>query len=268
MRGRTFGRSAIHSAAGLFIATAALAQSAPPPQQPADSPQGEKPRATDASREALTVAYTHNAFGSSPMTIGGAGFGDFHGGSGNDDFLGGGLRVWGSPLKRLTLMADGARRQNGEFAPSIGAQVRVLGDRADGWGLGLLGRYKAEGFAELEGETEFAVLGSYALHKVHVDVNGVIGGNVEEEEGDAEFLARAGYEFTPFLRAGFEGRARFRIAGEKERPGARTWDAVFGAQVMGYTGPVFAALTAGPSTVGVSEKVGWAIIVTAGAIAF
>jgi len=176
--------------------------------------------------------------------------------------------VWGSPIDRLTILADGARRENGEWGPGIGAQVRILGSRADGWGLGLLARYKAEGFAELEGETEFAVLGSYALHKVHVDVNAVIGGSIEEDEGDAEFLARAGYEFTGFLRAGFESRGRVRIAGDKDLPGGRTWDVLFGAQVMGYKGPVFAALTVGPSTVGISDSIGWAILVTAGAIAF
>jgi len=39
------------------------------------------------------------------------------------------------------------RDRNDKFAPAVIAQVRVLGSEQEGWALGVLGRYKTEGFA-------------------------------------------------------------------------------------------------------------------------
>lgn len=258
----------------LLVSKVALAE--PPRQWPhhEEIDQGKQveakpPDPKDASREVPRVAYTHTAFGSSTVSIGAAGMAESHGGASNRAFLGGGIRVWGSPVDRLTLLADGERREaNGEFAPSVSAQFRILGSRADGFALAVLGRYKTEGFAELGGETEFGFLGSYAKHALHLDINGVIGGNAEEREGDVELLFRGGYEVTTFLRIGAEGRARQRIAGSRELPGGRSWDAILGPQVLAYSGPAFGAVTGGPSTVGISDRIGWAVIATAGAVAF
>jgi hypothetical protein len=203
--------------------------------------------------------------------MGGAGYGESSGpfqGSPAPQF-GGGLRIWGSPIDRLTLFADAERREEGkrEFAPSASVQVRILGDRAKGWALSLLGRYKAEAFAELGGEAEFAVLGSYERRGLHLDGNVIVGAGFEDRESDGELLARVGYDVLPFLRIGGEGRGRYRLSGDVSLPGGRSWDAFLGPQVLGYYGAFFGALTAGPSNVGIAST-GWLAIATIGGAAF
>jgi hypothetical protein len=115
---------------------------------------------------------------------------------------------------------------------------------------------------------EFAVLGSYAREGFHLDSNAIVGVAFEEEESDGEFLARAGYDVLPFLRVGGEGRVRVRFSGDVSLPGGRTWDMFIGPQVLGYYGAFFGALTAGPSTVGIEESVGWLAMATIGGAAF
>lgn len=238
-----------------------------------EAPVTTKPEPTrTAAGETPTVAYAHSGFGVDARTMGGAGYGEVRGGfqsTPRPDF-GGGLRVWGSPIDRLTLFADAERREDGErlFAPSASVQVRILGDRARGWALSLLGRYKAEGFAELGGEAEFAVLGSYERRGLHLDGNVVIGAGFEEGESDGELLARVGYDVLPFLRIGGEGRGRYRLSGDVSLPGGRSWDGFLGPQVLGYYGAFFGALTAGPSNVGISQSAGWLAIATIGGAAF
>jgi hypothetical protein len=224
-----------------------------------------------AATETPTVAFTHSAFGVSAGTIGGAGYGESSGpfqASPSPQF-GGGLRIWGSPIDRLTLFADAERREEGErkFAPSASVQVRILGDRARGWALSLLGRYKAEAFAELGGEAEFAVLGSYARRGLHLDGNAIVGVGFEDEESDGELLGRVGYDVLPFLRVGGEARGRYRLSGDVSLPGGRSWDAFLGPQVLGYYDAFFGALTAGPSNVGIANT-GWLAIATIGGAAF
>jgi hypothetical protein len=252
----------------MAVSPQARAQVPDSPTEPARQPGAiEKSAATEVTR----VAYTHTAFGASALTIGGAGFGEATGAySGTErPHFGGGVRVWGSPVDRLTILADGERREtSGEFAPSASLQVRILGSRDDGWALGGLGRYKAEGFAELGGEAEFALLGSYARYRVHFDANAVVGTAFEEKESDVEGLVRAGYDVLSFLRVGGEGRLRYRIAGDITLPGGRDWDGIIGPQVLGHDGPIFGAVTGGPSTVGLTQKVGWAAIATLGGVAF
>lgn len=223
-----------------------------------------------AATEVTRVAYAHTAFGASSVTMGGAGFGEARGEfQRGTPHLGGGVRVWGSPVDRLTLLADGERRDTtDEFAPSASVQVRILGGRPQGWALAGLARYKAEGFAELGGEAEFGVLGSYGWYHAHLDVNVIVGTAFEESESDAEGLVRGGYDVLAFLRVGGEGRLRYRIAGDVTLPGGRSWDAIVGPQLLGHYEAFFGALTGGPSTVGIVSKVGWAVIATAGGVAF
>jgi hypothetical protein len=231
---------------------------------------GGAPKATSAT-ETPTVAYTHSAFGVSQGTFGGAGFGESRGGfSPANPSFGGGIRLWWSPIDRLTLYADAERREAGEraFAPSASVQVRILGDRKAGWALSALARYKAEAFAELGGEAEFAALASYTRGGFHLDGNTIYGVAFEENESDGELLARAGYDVLPFLRIGGEGRARVRFSGDVTLPGGRTWDMFIAPQVLGYYGAFFGALTAGPSTVGIADGVGWLALASVGGVMF
>jgi hypothetical protein len=255
------------SLASLSFASFAQAQEA---DSSTEGTSGSRDVPKTAATEVTRVAYTHTAFGASSGTIGGAAFGEATGAfKGTEAHLGGGVRVWGSPIDRITLLADGERRETtNEFAPSASLQVRILGSRADGWALAALGRYKAEGFDELGGEAEFGALGSYARHHVHLDVNGVVGTAFEETESDAEGLVRVGYDVLPYLRVGGEGRIRYRIAGDYTLPGGRDWDGIVGPQVLGYYRVLFGAVTGGPSTVGLTAKVGWAAIATIGGLAF
>ena len=217
------------------------------------------------------VAYTDSAFGAGARTLGAAGFGEARGSAAGSaqPHLGGGVRIWGSPLERLLFVFDAQRRDsNDKFAPAATAQVRILGGEKEGWALGLLARYKTEGFAEAEGEIESGILGSLSLRGFHLDTNLLIGGDFEGNEGDGELLARGGSDVLPFLRVGAEGRGRYRLAGNAELPGNRAWDAFGGAQVFAFADHYFAAATGGPSTVGIVDRLGWSVIASAGGVMF
>ena len=231
----------------------------------------EAPKRTIAT-ETPAVAYAHSAFGVSSGTVGGAGYGEANGvfQAARPSF-GGGVRAWGAPIDRLTLFVDAERRDeasNRRFAPSASVQVRILGSRAAGWALSGLARYKADGFADLGGEVEFAVLGSYARRGWHLDGNVIVGAGFEEGESDGELLARVGFDVLPFLRLGGEGRVRYRLSGDASLPGGRAGDVYAGPQLLGYYDAFFAAVTAGPSTIGVTNDVGWFALASIGGAAF
>jgi hypothetical protein len=217
------------------------------------------------------VAYTDTAFGVAPSTLGIAGFGEVRNGvdTESDAHLGGGLRIWGSPVDRLLFVLDAQRNdETDKFAPAITAQVRILGSEKDGWAFGALTRYKAEGFADLGGEMEAGLLGSINGSGLHLDANVVAGADFDGGESDGEALARGGYDVLKFLRLGAEGRFRSRLTGNTELPGHRNWDGFGGPQVLAFADHYFGAVTGGPSTVGISDKLGWSVIASAGGVMF
>ena len=217
------------------------------------------------------VAYTDSAFGVGALTLGAAGFGEARGSANASaqPHLGGGLRIWGSPIDRLVLVLDAQRRDsNDQFAPAVTAQIRIFGSESEGWAVSVLGRYKTEGFASIEGEIESGILVSVSQRGFHFDGNIVAGGDFDGKEGDGELLNRAGYDVLPFLRLGAEGRGRYKLAGKAELPGNRDWDAFGGPQVFAFADHYFAAATGGPSTVGLTDRVGWSVIASAGGVMF
>jgi hypothetical protein len=172
-------------------------------------------------------------------------------------------------LDRLTLIGDGSRDMFGHFAPSAAAVVRVFGDR-EGLSLGVLGKFKVEGFGtgpngETEAEIESGLLLSYARYGWHFDLNAIGGvGTGDDGEVDAEGRLRFGRDIGELLRLGLDGQARFRMAGDTKLPGGRTWDFVGGPQVLFGQRHFFGALTAGPATMGVVKDVGFSAIVSIG----
>ena len=243
--------------------------------QTVDSPSAsispEVAKRHSVSLDVPRVAYTDTAFGVGAATLGASGFGEARGSAsaGTQPHLGGGIRVWGSPIDRLVLVLDAQRRDsNDRFAPAVTVQVRILGSESEGWALGALGRYKTEGFASMEGEIESGILISASHLAFHFDGNVVAGGDFDGKEGDGELLARAGYDVLPFLRLGAEGRGRYKLAGTTELPGNRNWDAFGGPQVFAFADYYFAAATGGPSTVGLVDHIGWSVIATAGGVMF
>jgi hypothetical protein len=241
----------------------------------ADSaPRSEKAE-TAAERhttvEPPRLAYAFTAFGQEPQTMGLGLVGNVRNSLDSSDEVraGGGLHLWGSPLKRLTLMAEFERRLLGEedeVAPSAGLLVVIVGSREDRWAVSGLGRYKAEGFAEIEGEAELGVALSINPGRFHFDTNLVAGGGLEESETDGEFLARVGWDAAPWFRIGADGRVRRRFGGDRVLAGGRSWDAIGGAQALASLGQFFGSLTAGPSTVGVADGMGWSALVVAGGV--
>lgn len=227
-------------------------------------------RAGTTAEQVPQLSYVREAFGSSPSSVGAAALGmtRFGGAERTAAWYGGGLRAWGSPVDRLTLFGQGARRDNGEFAPSVGAQVRILGDRRDHYAIAASGQYVAEGFAELEGEVEVGLLASYANHRVHLDANAIVGAGLEEDEMDGELLARVAYDVFDRVRLGVEGRARQRLGGEEELAGGQTRDGFLGLQTLLTHDPVFFTVTFGPNTIGIKDGIGWCGIVSAGGVAF
>jgi hypothetical protein len=234
------------------------------PAAPNEQTQSAPTAPSDVRTDVPVIGFTHAAFGSRGGKIGAHGFGygtaASSGGSG-----GGGLTLYGSPLNRLTLLGTAERRPNGEFAPSASLAVRILGSVEDGWALGAMGTYKAEGFDQLEGELEFGALFSLLQKRWHFDLNAVAGGGLEEsEELDAEAKLRVGYDVVDWFRLGIDSRARYRLRGPVALAGGRSGDIVAGAQAIASWSQFYAAILAGPSTVDVASGVGFATSLTAG----
>jgi hypothetical protein len=215
-------------------------------------------------------AYAVSAFGTPSANIGvGAASGVQTGtGTGRGSEFQGGMTIFGAPIDRLTLFGTGERRFDGTYAPSAGIIVRLFGSRVEGWALSIGGKYKADGFADVGGETELGFFGSYARNGWHADANAVVGAGFEEKESDGEARFRLGYEVAPSVRVGIDGQARYRLAGSRTLAGGRRWDAVGGPQVGVSFGPVYSTVTVGPSSVDVASGIGWTATASVGAVAW
>lgn len=213
--------------------------------------------------------FTYSAGGAAPKTYGAATTGSALAGSGQKTGLGIGLRVWGSPIDRLTIVADGERRVTGEFSPTAGAMVRLYGAPNGPFVLGVIGKWKAEGFGsgkEIESEAETGILVAVHQGSFHLDANALAGvGLGDEAEADAEARLRVGFDIRDYFRLGLDGQFRKRIGGDRLLPGGRTWDFVGGPQVLASWKNFFASLTVGPSTMGWEGKnVGWLAMASIG----
>jgi hypothetical protein len=215
-------------------------------------------------------AYAVSAFGTPSANIGvGAASGVQTGtGTGRGSEFQGGMTIFGAPIDRLTLFGTGERRFDGTYAPSAGIIVRLFGSRVEGWALSIGGKYKADGFADVGGETELGFFGSYARNGWHADANAVVGAGFEEKESDGEARFRLGYEVAPAVRVGIDGQARYRLAGSRTLAGGRHWDAVGGPQVGATFGHVYGTITVGPSSVDVASGIGWTATASVGAVAW
>lgn len=254
---------------GLAASTSTLAALAAPPGGDTVAPP---PKPTDARDEIPVMSYTQSAFGASRLTVGAAGYvGVLYGQpnpAGQPDagktLPQGGARIWGSPVDRLTLSVQVDRRDFSSPSPSATIAVRLAGSRAAGWAIGASAMYKAEGFAQVVGELEGALLASISHRGLHVDLNGVFGAAFTEPEMDAEVKLRLGYDVTPWMRIGGDSRFRMRVGDGKYLAGGRSYDAVGGPEVaFGYK-HFFASVMGGPSTVGVAQGYGWTATTTLG----
>jgi hypothetical protein len=254
-----------------LLATAALALTTQVAR--ADGPKDTEvaPVTRDAKSEAPIVAYAYTAHGASASSVGAQAYGLGLAAPGQKGLVGGGVTAWGSPIDRLTLVADGSRDVFGNFAPSAAAIVRLLGRAGSGWSLGALGKFKVDGFdtgpgGETEAEMEGGILLSYAGHDWHFDLNAITGfGLGDDGEIDSEGRVRFGYDLGSLVRLGMDGQARYRLSGDKRLPGNRNGDFALGPQVLVGSSHFFGAFTAGPATMGVVNKdVGWTAVVSLG----
>jgi hypothetical protein len=229
----------------------------------------------DAKTEVPIVAYTYGAAGAPAGTYGAYLYGTGLGASRQTATAGGGVTAWGSPIDRLTLVADAPRDVYllGNFAPSFAAIVRLVGRANEGWSLGALAKYKVEGFGtapgtEYESEIEGGLLLSYGERRgLHFDLNAITGfGLTEDGEIDTEGRLRLGYDVASMVRVGIDGQGRYRLSGSKNLPNGATWDAVGGPQILVGTDHFFGALTGGPTTMGVTSSgvVGWTLVASLG----
>lgn len=135
---------------------------------------------------------------------------------------------------------------------------RLLGSLTEGYALGVLAQYKAEGFDELGGEAEVGFTGAARAGRFTVMGNLVAGMGLEEKEGgevDGEAKVRVGYDVVDTLRLGAEGQVRTRLAGDVTLPGGRRADVIGGPQLLLRAGPLAIAIAGGPTTVGVPSGV-------------
>jgi len=264
----------------ILVLTLAFSLLAPPEREaradsPGDAaiPTAAPPR--DAKTEVPIAAYTYTATGAPAGTYGAYLYGTGLAASRQSATAGGGVTAWGSPVDRLTLVADVPRDVYllGHFAPSLAAIVRLAGKANEGWSLGAIGKYKVEGFGtapdgDFESEIEGGLLLSYGERRgLHLDVNAITGfGLTDDGEIDTEGRLRFGYDVAPMVRIGVDGQGRYRLAGSDKLPNGATWDAAGGPQVMVGSGHFFGALTGGPTTMGVtsSSVVGWTLVASLG----
>jgi hypothetical protein len=246
-----------------------------------NAPETVSPAPTGGDTKALRnevpiFAYAYKASSVSYMTLGVRAYSQGLIGSGQDAVGGGGATVWGSPVKRLTLLVDAQRSITRNFSPSAAAVVHLLGDGREGLSLGALGKYKVDGFAggphgdEIESELELGALVSFASGPWQVDTNVIAGrGLGDDGETDAEGRLRMGYDLGAYVRFGFDGQIRQRLAGPRYLTNGRTWDVAAGPQLIVQRGSLFGALTTGPSTVGMlNENIGFFGTLAVGATTF
>jgi hypothetical protein len=227
-----------------------------PTASPNDQSRTSPAIPSDVRDDVPVIALTHSAFGSRSGKVGAHGFGYATGASGGS-LGGGGLTVYGSPLNRLTLLATAERFTDERFAPSASLAYRILGSIEDGWALAAMGTYKAEGFAEVEGEVELGAMFSLLRDRWHLDFNAVAGGGFEEsEEFDAEAKLRLGYDVVDWLRLGLDSRGRYRLRGDRELVGGRKGDFIGGPQAIVSWSQFYGAVLAGVSTVDIASNVG------------
>jgi hypothetical protein len=232
----------------------------------------QPPKSRDAKGEAPIIAYAYSAQGAPAKTVGAYGYGLGLAAQGQDPGFGGGVTAWGSPVDRLTVVADAPSDVSGRFTPSLALLGRILGGRPEGWALGVLGKWKAEGFGvgphgdEIESELEGGALFSLEESGFRLDTNALAGmGTGPAGEADAEARLRFGYQFGRLTWLGIDGQTRVRLEGPKYLPNGRIWDFATGAQVTVGPSHFFGAFTAGPTTMGLtSDTVGFTAILTAG----
>jgi hypothetical protein len=243
----------------------------------------------DIREEIPLLAYTTSAFGAPRMTMGALGYGGVLGapaasslGTGlvNPISAGGGARIWGSPIDRLTIVLEVARPLDDKACggagkpcvpanaakPSASVIGRILGSKAQGYALSAQLTYRTDGFADFGGEVEGSLLFSLARAGFHLDTNVTFGGaaDPDEHEADGEVKLRAGYDVTSWFRVGLDGRFRYRVLGAQSLPGNRLGDAVGGPELLFSYKHLFVAADGGPSTVGVARGVGGTVLGTIG----
>jgi hypothetical protein len=240
--------------------------------EPSEPVAADSEASRDATANTPIVAYTYAAHGVQQGTVGGLGYGSSLTGNRKATFGGGGM-VWGAPLTRLTLVGDFARDVFGNFAPSAAAIVPLLGDRSGGFSLAALGKFKVEGFAmgpnkEVESELETGLLLGYDRAGWHLDLNAITGfGLGDDGEIDTEGRLRVGYDVTSAFRLGLDGQGRYRLNGTNRLPGNRSGDFVVGPQAMLGSRHLFGALTAGPTSMGITDgdrAVGFSTVLSVG----
>ena len=257
-----------------FTALGVLASLAVSTSARADSPDALRPTVvpSDAKSEVPILAYTYQAYGVSPGTMGAQLTGLGLAASGQRAIGGGGVSVWGSPIDRLTLVGDAQRNFFGNFSPSAAAVLRLYGTPGNGFSLGVLGKFKVDGFAggpthdEVEAEIELGFLASYVRSGWHFDVNAIAGrGTGDDGETDAEGRLRIGKDLGQLVRLGVDGQTRVRLAGPKYLPNGQIWDFAAGPQILIGSRHFYGALTGGPATMGLlSPNVGWTVVASVG----
>lgn len=245
----------------------------PPPSPVKDEAERAEVAPPRDLRAALPqLAYAFSAYGAFPKTVGAQGYGSGLFASEQDAQLGGGATVWGSPVRRLTLIADAQRNPWGNFSPSAALLVHILGSATRGWSFGALGRFKVDGFAggsnrdEIESEVELGALLSLNEAAWHLDLNTIAGrGTGDEGEMDVEGRLRLGRDIASLVRVGVDGQFRARVDGPRYLPNGRTWDFAIGPQLFVGSNAFYAAVTAGPSTMGLtSDAIGFSSILAIG----
>jgi hypothetical protein len=183
----------------------------------------------------------------------------------------GGVRVGFSPLSRLTLHGFAGRDAQGRFSPVLTGHFRLLGSLEEGFALGAVGQYKAEGFSDLGGEMEVGLTAGFRRGRFSLMGNVVTGFGLDEGESgevDGEGKLRMGFDMAGGFRLGAEGQARRRFSGTQLRPNGKNWDVQGGPQLLWASGPMVVAFSFGPTNVSVADGTGTFAMLSVTALAY
>jgi len=143
---------------------------------------------------------------------------------------------------RLVLRVDNVFDQ---ARPGIGAAVQWLDERKHGVASSAYFQYKAEGFAEPEGELEALVSFGKQLGAVHGTLNLAYGQDPEGNERDGEVAFGLHIEPMPGLFTGVIGRYRDALGSNGDKSTGILRDALGGASASYLIGKVAVTATAG-----------------------
>ena len=147
--------------------------------------------------------------------------------------------------QRLYLVGGAGRDPGTTWRPYVGASLALTRDLAIG------AVYKAEGFAEPEGEIELRLAAGHRFGETYLLANGIYGQDADGRDRDLEAAGAIIHALGSHVLASMTSRARFALGSMRDFHGA--WDAMADLGAAVPIGRYAARAAAGVSALGTSR---------------